>query len=253
MLSSLRDVVRLGAVVLSSVQAVALSCRRPVEGAELKVISLVSQKGGVGKSSLAVSLAVVAHEANHSVVVLDADRQGTAVQWAAVRKGAPPEVAAVAADKLEAVIGRLAASASAEVAFVDTAGIDGSEAAVAIRLSDLCLVPTRPSAADLRAVSPTLAAILRLEKRFAFVVNQANPRSFRVKDTIKGLEVFGVLAEPVIAMRTAHQDAIAAGQGVSEIEPLGSAADEMRRLWAWIEGRTGGLVGKGGLAHVAAA
>ena len=120
----------------------------------MKVISLVSQKGGVGKSSLAVSLAVVAYEANHSVVVLDADRQGTAVQWAAVRKGAPPEVAAVAADKLEAVIGRLAASASAEVAFVDTAGIDGSEAAVAIRLSDLCLVPTRPSAADLRAVSP---------------------------------------------------------------------------------------------------
>jgi chromosome partitioning protein len=93
-----------------------------------------------------------------------------------------------------------------------------------------------------------LAAILRLERRFAFVVNQANSRSFRVKDTIKGLEVLGVLAEPVIAMRAAHQDAIAAGQGVTEIEPLGAAADEVRRLWAWIDSRT-----EGGLAHVAAA
>jgi chromosome partitioning protein len=213
---------------------------------KVKVISLVSQKGGVGKSSIAVSLAVAAHEAGRSVVVLDADRQGTSVQWAAARQGAPPEVAAIAADKLETAISRLAASNSVDVVFVDTAGIDGPAAAVAIRLSDLCLVPTRPSAADLRAVRPTLAAILRLEKRFAFVVNQANARSFRVKDTVAGLEVLGVLAEPVIAMRAAHQDAIAAGQGVTETEPLGAAADEIRRLWSWIDSHTGG-----GLAHAA--
>ena len=85
-----------------------------------------------------------------------------------------------------------------------------------IRVSDLCLVPCRPTPADLRSVSPTLAAIHRLEKDFAFVLNQTPPKGFRVRDTSEGLKVLGMLADVAVVSRTDHQDAIGAGQGVTE-------------------------------------
>jgi chromosome partitioning protein len=213
----------------------------------MKVISLVTQKGGSGKSTLCVSLAVAAQEAGHSVCILETDRQATVTQWAAARQGRPPEVAQVAADKLEAIVGRLN-RAGIDFAFIDTPGIDSPGTALAIRLSDLCLIPCRPSPADLRGMAPTLAAIHRLERDFAFVLNQTPPKSYRVRDTAEGLKVLGMLAEVNLVMRNDHQDAIGAGRGVTEVNPEGAAADEMRRLWVWIDQRT-----KGGLQHVAAA
>ncbi|WP_348649368.1 hypothetical protein [Methylobacterium aquaticum] len=47
--------------------------------------------------------------------------------------------------------------------------------------------------------------------------------------------MFGVLAEPPLAQRADHQDAIAAGQGVTEFAPDGKAAEEIRALWAWVD------------------
>ena len=69
-------------------------------------------------------------------------------------------------------------------------------------------VPCRPTPADLRGVAPTLAAIHRLEKDFAFVLNQTPPKSYRVRDTAEGLKVLGMLAEVNVVMRNDHQDAI---------------------------------------------
>jgi chromosome partitioning protein len=145
------------------------------------------------------------------------------------------------------IVGRLNL-AGIDFAFIDTPGIDSPGTALAIRLSDLCLIPCRPSPADLRGMAPTLAAIHRLERDFAFVLNQTPPKSYRVRDTAEGLKVLGMLAEVNVVMRNDHQDAIGAGQGVTEVNPEGAAADEMRRLWVWIDQRT-----KGGLQHVAAA
>ena len=62
-------------------------------------------------------------------------------------------------------------------------------------------------------MSPTLAAIHRLGKDFAFVINQTPVKGFRVRDTAKGLAVLGVLADIAVVTRTDHQDAIGAGQG----------------------------------------
>ena len=68
-------------------------------------------------------------------------------------------------------------------------------------------------------MSPTLAAIHRLEKDFAFVLNQTPPKGFRVRDTSEGLKVLGMLADVAVVSRTDHQDAIGAGQGVTEFNP----------------------------------
>jgi chromosome partitioning protein len=206
----------------------------------MKVISLVTQKGGSGKSTLCVSLAVAAQQADRSVCILEMDKQATVTQWAQAREGRAPEVAQVTADKLETVVDRLR-GADFDFIFIDTPGIDSPGTNAVIRLSDLCLIPCRPSPADLRGVSPTLAAIHRLEKDFAFVLNQTPPKSYRVRDTSQGLKVLGILADVVVVMRNDHQDAIGSGQGVTEFNPEGAAADEMRRLWAWIDNRTKGL------------
>ena len=211
----------------------------------MKVISLVTQKGGSGKSTLCVSLAVAAQEAGRAVCILEMDKQATVSQWSQARSGRPPEVAQVKMDKeddkLADVLGRLRGAASFDFVFIDTPGIDSPGTRAVIGLSDFCLVPCRPTPADLRSVSPTLAAIHRLEKDFAFVLNQTPPKGFRVRDTSEGLKVLGMLADVAIVSRTDHQDAIGAGQGVTEFAPEGAAAGEIRRLWAWIDNRTKGL------------
>jgi chromosome partitioning protein len=111
---------------------------------------------------------------------------------------------------------------------------------MAITSADLCLIPCRPTPADLRSIAPTLAAIHRTGKAFAFILSQTPPRSYHVRDTSAGLEVLGMLAEVNVVMRNDHQDAMGSGQGVKELNPEGPAADEMRRLWAWVENRAKG-------------
>jgi chromosome partitioning protein len=203
----------------------------------MKVIALVTQKGGSGKSTLCVSLAVAAQEAGHTVCILEMDRQATASQWAIARKGVPPEVAPIAPDRIEVSLQRIS-SGEYDYVFIDTPGIDSPGTNAAIRHADLCLIPCRPTPADLRGVAPTLGAVHRLEKPFAFVLNQAPPKGYRVRDTAEGLKVMGVLADVNIVMRNDHQDAMATGQGVTEFNPTGAAATEIRGLWAWVDNRT---------------
>lgn len=203
----------------------------------MKVISFVTQKGGSGKSTLCISLAVAAQEAGNNICILEMDRQGTISEWAQSRTAEAPEVAQVAADKLDSVLKRLK-SADYDYVFLDTPGVDNPGTTAAIRAADLCLVPCRPTPADLRAFKPTLAAIQRLEKPFAFVLNQTPPRSYRVRDTAEGLAVLGMIADVNIVMRNDHQDAIGYGLGVTELNSTGPAAEEIRKLWAWTANRT---------------
>jgi chromosome partitioning protein len=203
----------------------------------MKVITLVTQKGGSGKSTICVSLAVAAHEAGHAVCILEMDRQATVTQWAKERHGMDPEVAPITADRLERALERLR-TVECDFVFLDTPGIDSPGTNLAIKAADLCLVPCRPTPADLKGVGPTLSAIYRMEKEFAFVLNQTPPKGIRIRETAEGLASLGVLADVNIVMRNDHQDAMGKGKGVTEFNPQGAAADEIRRLWAWIENRT---------------
>src|ERR1700730_2214551 len=126
----------------------------------MKIISLVTQKGGSGKSTLCVSLAVAAQEAGQRVCILETDKQATISQWAKERQGKDPEVGQVMADKLDSALDRLR-TADYNFVFIDTPGIDSPGTHAAIRVADLCILPCRPTPADLRAMRPTIEAILR--------------------------------------------------------------------------------------------
>ena len=202
----------------------------------MKAIAFVTQKGGSGKSTLCINLAIAAQEAGRSVCILEMDRQATVSDWSESRTADGPEVAQIETSQVDDVIKKLK-HAAYDYVLIDTPGVDSAGTLAAIRAADLCLIPCRPTPADHRAFKPTLAAVYRLDKEFAFVLNQAPPRSYRVRDASDGLAALGMLADVAIVTRNDHQDAIGMGQGVTEFNPGGQAADEVRRLWAWLERR----------------
>ena len=106
-----------------------------------------------------------------------------------------------------------------------------------MRAADLVVIPARPSTLDLEASRPTMAALARLDRPYAFVLNAcAAGRSFRIEDASRALALLGVLAIPPIVQRADHVDAIGLGLGVTEMDDSKAAA-EIVALWTWINRR----------------
>ena len=204
----------------------------------MKTLTFVTQKGGAGKTTLAASMAVAAAEAGEKVVALDLDPQGSLASWGESRKEESPAVDRIAPDQIAQLPQILDAlkGQGFTLAILDTAGIESTSGNLAMKAADLCLIPARPSSLDLKATLPTVQTLMRLEQKeqFAFVLNQAPPgRNSRSSEAASGLAMFGVLADPVVTQRADHQDALAAGKGVTEYAPTGKASEEIRALWAW--------------------
>lgn len=200
----------------------------------MKAIAFMTQKGGTGKTTLAASIAVAAHEAGERVFLIDLDPQGSLAGWGERRQTHEPPVDRITPDKLSAAMNGLK-QAGYTLAVIDTQGVDSAATAAAMRAADLALIPARPSALDIEAARPTMAALTRLNRQYAFVINQCPAgRSPRIQDASRALGLLGVLASPPIVQRSDHQDAIAFGLGVTEHDPHGKGADEIRQLWAWI-------------------
>src|ERR1700738_434311 len=198
------------------------------------VLALVTQKGGSGKSTLAVGLAVAAMEDGKRVAVIEADPPGTISKGKEGRAAPYPRVVRVADPaEIEQAIPRLKAE-GAWLAIIDTAATNNSLATSAIASADFCLIPARPSPADIEAAIPTLIAIRRLDRRFAFILNQTPPRGCRLSEAATSLNSLGVLALPLIGHRNDHQDALGAGLAVTEFAPEGRASEEIRALWRWV-------------------
>jgi len=203
----------------------------------MRAITLASQKGGTGKSTLCIGLAVAAMEDGERVFMLETDCQGTISNWAARRASPEPVVERVANRfQLEYAL-RTLEQRGCTLAFIDTRGSDSDFVADAIRAANFCLVPARPSQADIEATHPTLKAVRRLDKEFAFVLNQTPPRGQRPTRVALALNEVGVLALPYIVMRNDHMDSLAAGLAVSEYAPDSPAAAEIRALWFWSKQR----------------
>ena len=203
----------------------------------MRVITLASQKGGTGKSTLCIGLAVAAIEDGERVLMLETDRQGTISNWAARRASPEPFVERVTDRyQIERAL-RALDRRGCTLLIIDTPGSDNDVVADAIRAASLCLIPARPSQADIEATHPTLKAIRGLNKEFAFVLNQTPPRGQRPTRVALALNEVGVLALPYIVLRNDHVDSLAAGLAVSEFAPHSIAAAEIRALWAWSKQR----------------
>jgi chromosome partitioning protein len=199
----------------------------------MMVICFVTQKGGSGKTTLAVNCAVAASQAGARALILDMDTQATAEAWYQGREDDTPLVIKLAPAELDKAL-KAARGKGFDVVLIDTPGRDEPGAAAAIRASDFCVIPCRPSPADIRATPPTVETIRRLNKPAAFVLTQTPSRSFRNREAENGLSVLGMVCPVHVVLRNAYQDAQGVGLGVTEYEPEGKAAREVRELWDWL-------------------
>lgn len=207
----------------------------------MRTISFVTQKGGTGKSHLAISLAVLAEQAGEKVCLIDLDPQNTTASWYDTRAAETPAVlAAEHIQDLPEALSRLAANGYT-LAIIDTPGVDTHATRGAMAAADLCLIPVRTSEADIKASKPTQAALADMGKDYAFVINQAPtaPRARLTMAVTLRLGTEATVAPLAIALRMDHQYAYALGQGVSEYDPDSKATAEMTALWTWCRKKIG--------------
>ena len=115
------------------------------------VISLVGQKGGTGKTTVALGLAVAAAHAGHTVAVIDLDPQATASKWKDRRSDENPAVVSAQASRLKPAL-EVARSSGADYVIIDSAGRSDDSALAAARAADLILIPTRTSILELETL-----------------------------------------------------------------------------------------------------
>lgn len=197
----------------------------------MHVVALVTQKGGTGKSSLALSLAVAAVESGLKVAVIDIDPQDTAGEWYKRRQAEAPEVHSLRWSHLSSRLFRFERETH-DLVIIDTPGADSVVAAEAMKVAHFCLLPVRPSVADIEASKATVRSLSDGNKAFAFVLNQC-PTGGRTSRT-SNARMAPRSCDVTLAHRSDHMDAVAAGLGVTEFAPSGKAADEIRALLQWL-------------------
>jgi len=201
----------------------------------MHIITLATEKGGPGKSTLGTSLAVAAVEAGEKVMLVELDQQGTTSNWAAQREthsaDVGPDVTTAhsrdLADGLKALN-----EASYTTVVVDTPGHDSVDVRPALALSTFIVIPTRPTVADLNGSMTTIEVAQRLSPPFLIVLTQtgAAKGDAKVREASEALAGIGPVFDRIVS-RQIYQDALGAGYGVTELEPKGKSAEEVRGLW----------------------
>jgi chromosome partitioning protein len=201
----------------------------------MKTFAFLSQKGGSGKTTLAVHIAVAAHESGEQVAIVDTDIQKSATIWSNARHEDVPIVATAAAADLAEVL-KAASQDNMTLVIVDTAPHAAPDAARIAKAVDLVVIPCRPTAFDLAAVSSAVEMVKAAEARGVFALSACPFRSPEIAEARAMLADYGLPLAPVeITDRRAFARAVAAGRAVTEFDPAGKAALEIRLLWKWIK------------------
>lgn len=197
-------------------------------------VAILSQKGGAGKTTLALHLAVAAEQAGKSAAIIDLDPQASATRWKDRRPGDTPAVVSSHAIRLPEVL-QAAREHGAHLAIIDTAPHSESSAFNAAKAADLVLIPCRPSILDLQAIKSTVD-IVRLADRTAFIVlNHVPPRGTVADEARAAVAAYDMPVSPVqFVQRNAFIHSLIEGLTAQEYEPEGKAAQEIRGFYAWL-------------------
>lgn len=204
-----------------------------------RIIAVANTKGGVGKSTLAVNLAVEAAIGGRTALLIDADPQGSAIQFLSVRDEARPAVRGVQITKpvLHREVPEI--SKAFDFAIIDVGGRDAPVFRSALVAADTIVVPMVPSAFDTWASEDVFQVVDELSsseklRTTRIVLNQLT-RTLAAREAQETLGEYlaehGVgLLETQIHARTAWPRSIGEGLSVTEWEPAGPAAAELRAL-----------------------
>lgn len=201
----------------------------------MKVLAICGQKGGTGKSTAALAMAVAASKNGRSVVVIDLDPQTTAASWSDRRGNDSPAVVSCQVSRLPQVLAA-ASKEGTDLAIIDTPGKSTDALISAAKASDFCLLPIQPQVYDIETLN-SLKDVLALagKPRSAVVINRAPTQGRRHIETSEAVTAMGFDVCPVVIYaRAAHGDAGNLGQTATEYEPDGKAAQEMTELYSYI-------------------
>ncbi|MBE9109317.1 AAA family ATPase [Nodosilinea sp. LEGE 07298] len=201
----------------------------------MKVLAILSQKGGAGKTTLALNLAVQAEMDGKATAIIDLDPQASATSWGDSRDGEAPTVVSAQASRLSHVLDA-AGNAGAHFTIIDSAPHSESTALAAARAADLVLIPCRPAILDLRAIKDTIDIVRLAKVAGAVVLNAVPPRGQSIAlEAEQAIASYDMSVVPIhIGQRAAFVHSLTAGQTVQDYEPSGKAANEIRTLYKWL-------------------
>lgn len=199
----------------------------------MKTIALLSQKGGVGKTTLALHLAVGWTQRGQNVAVIDIDPQVSAAKWGDRREAARPVVRSAQAKRLPQELDTIR-KAGGEIVVIDTAPRADAVILGVAKVADLVVIPCRPSILDLEALADTLELVQTADVPILTVLNAVVPH---VPDTALAEDAIAQLGAAVcpirIHRRVTFSRALLRGLTAQEYEPRGKAAREIEQLF-WI-------------------
>lgn len=203
--------------------------------AGMNILAIIGQKGGNGKTTTSLGLAVAATLAGRDVAVVDLDPQTTAANWSDRRIKETPAVVSCQVSRLPQVLAA-AAEGGADLAIIDTPGKSTDALIAAAKVANFVLMPLQPQLYDIETLS-SLKDVLTLAGNppSAVFVNRAPTQGKRHVETQEAAASQGFTICPVVIFaRAAHGDAGNVGQAAAEYEPDSKASQEMAQLYSYI-------------------
>jgi chromosome partitioning protein len=201
----------------------------------MKTIALIAQKGGTGKTTLALCLAVAAEQDGLNTLIVDLDPQATACNWGDRRQSESPLVIDAQPARMPQALDR-ARSGGINLVVIDTPARSEQAALAAAELADLIIIPCRPQRFDLETIGNTRKLIAMAGTKPVLVVLNAIPaRGDRQQQARQAIEAMELPVCPIaLGNRAAFGDASIIGQTALEFEPSGKAAEESRQLYKYV-------------------
>lgn len=199
----------------------------------MQIIAVISQKGGSGKTTLALHLAVAAAAAGKNAAIIDLDPQASAAKWSDRREAELPVVLSAHASRLPQEIERVK-DAGCELLILDTAPHSDSAALDAAKHADMVLVPCRPAILDMEAISNTLDLVKAKNTPVFVVMNAVAPQGQEAQEAADAIAQLDAPVCPVqLVTRVAFSRSLITGQTAQEFEPDGKAAQEITKLYTF--------------------
>jgi chromosome partitioning protein len=200
----------------------------------MHTIALICQKGGAGKTTMAIHLAVEGQRRGLKTLLIDIDPQASAAKIMDRRGNEPPDVTTEAAARLERAI-KAAESQEYELVIVDTAPQADRAAAQAAKVANLVVAPLQPSIVDLDAVDATIDVCKLAGAPILFVLNRVPPQGREIAGTESAIKKRGMNVAPARwGERKAFKYPFMRGLVAQEVEPNSQAAVEVAALYDFL-------------------